>query len=69
MNNKDYYIYIEVILKFNNAVRRYEDSRSDYDFLNLYAIAFRTIYRYFFYGCGGCAVYFVFSTFLLFQIL
>ena len=23
----------------------------------------------FFYGCGGCAVYFVFSTFLLFQIL
>ena len=49
MNNKDYYIYIEVILILNNAVRWYEDSRSDYDFLNLYAISFRTIYRY--WGC------------------
>ena len=28
-----------------------------------------TIWIRFFYGCGGCAVYFVFSTFLLFQIL
>ena len=28
----------------------------------------RKIWIRFFYGCGGCAVYFVFSTFLLFQI-
>ena len=28
-----------------------------------------TIWIRFFYGCSGCAVYFVFSTFLLFQIL
>ena len=28
-----------------------------------------TIWIRFFYSCGGCAVYFVFSTFLLFQIL
>ena len=28
-----------------------------------------TILIRFFYGCGGCAAYFVFSTFLLFQTL
>ena len=28
-----------------------------------------TIWIRFFYGCGGCAVYFGFSTFLVFQIL